>query len=659
MAIFFALAAVVGIGVAVLSIAMIRKWIMIRRSSNPVFIKLQDGRFNKLVQKRIEDPTELLDMVETGMVARDAGPEEWAYFEAEQNAAQGLGSERGWNLALTGAAVAEPLRNMASFQEYANYSAWAETNEAAWSLVDSIDEKVYQGFSSFARTPVENMSDLRSVIAERDYQIDADGFFSLLKGHTAEWQVQENMMGVGVDVAMPLDPNQPGYDMMADGNLLNIKLYEDASSAAAKHFANYPDISIVVPADAVNIPEDAINFYPHEGLDLSEVLQAGGKFTIVDHGLSGQEVSDNVRTVLDIAQDESLSFAADGALELDPFEASGFDLVDGIPLMTIAISSFREGKLLLRGDTELARAGGNIAIDAVTRGGGGLAGAKAGALIGTALGPVGTLVGGLVGGVGGALAGGIAGNMIRNQPLIAASEAYQQAREDYTVSEDCYSNYAQDTWAMAFSEEEERLANKGALIGKDYQRAILQLQAAVRRARRVSKNDATTVLGQLHGFCHERLLALEAEYKRLPLLARLGISTDTTGARKVYRQSEFEFDQWTRQVDTLLTLWSDDPQDTARFFDLVLAVTNDENFAVNHIDGVQRVRASGIANVEKHYKILTARLAHERKASGEALKNTAESIRDYVNKEMASYVEALERTTTQLERELARQGRKA
>ncbi len=110
---------------------------------------------------------------------------------------------------------------------------------------------------------------------------------------------------------------------------------------------------------------------------------------------------------------------------MNPTDFTDFDISGHIPVVTLAISSFREFSLLLDDKTDAMTSLKNIGLDAAGAGGGGLVGAKAGALVGTFFGPIGSLVGGIIGGIGGAMGGRAITNNIKQKPLKNAIETYQ------------------------------------------------------------------------------------------------------------------------------------------------------------------------------------------------------------------------------------------
>ena len=109
----------------------------------------------------------------------------------------------------------------------------------------------------------------------------------------------------------------------------------------------------------------------------------------------------------------------------DLTDVSHIDITGHIPVVTIALSSFREFRLLSDDKTNYMSSLKNIALDAAGAGVGGLAGAQGGAIIGSIFGPVGTIFGGIIGAVGGAICGRKATNKVKRIPLDNAIEAYK------------------------------------------------------------------------------------------------------------------------------------------------------------------------------------------------------------------------------------------
>ena len=101
------------------------------------------------------------------------------------------------------------------------------------------------------------------------------------------------------------------------------------------------------------------------------------------------------------------------------------DITGHVPVVTIALSSFREFQLLSDDKTDYITSLKNIALDAVGAGGGAIVGAKGGAIAGSFFGPIGTIVGGILGGIGGAIGGRAITNNIKTQPLKNAIAEYE------------------------------------------------------------------------------------------------------------------------------------------------------------------------------------------------------------------------------------------
>lgn len=134
--------------------------------------------------------------------------------------------------------------------------------------------------------------------------------------------------------------------------------------------------------------------------------------------------------------------------------ATDIDITGHIPVVTIALSSFREIQLLAENKTDYISSLKNIALDAAGTGIGAAAGAKGGAVAGGAIGgPLGAVIGGIVGAVGGAIAGRYATNKIKRCPLKNAIEAYET--EYYKMKEDT-DNQSRETLSSIKNYAEEK-----------------------------------------------------------------------------------------------------------------------------------------------------------------------------------------------------------
>ena len=243
-----------------------------------------------------------------------------------------------------------------------------------------IDDHTYEGISRLSGENIDNFSDLSAKLEtySHDSQGLTEGALNKLKGHVAESHVAEHFEETGVEVVWPEASNQEGWDLLLNGNQVNVKLVNDADNLL-EHFKEHPEIPVVIPSDADNIPETAFHFDPSEGIDhLFDYLKENPEnAVIVNEQLSY------------IGIEENLEADTDFALGVDE-GIPGFNF----PLITTAVSGWREINLLEKGDTDIESAIKNAGLDMAGVGvGGGI-----GATIGTAILPgIGTVVGGFLG----------------------------------------------------------------------------------------------------------------------------------------------------------------------------------------------------------------------------------------------------------------------
>jgi hypothetical protein len=188
----------------------------------------------------------------------------------------------------------------------------------------SVDSHVFDAVGQMSGQQVDGFWDLSAVVDERHYQIAQDAFQRSLAGHAAEFRVADHLRDSGVHVVMPQASNAPGLDLWANGHALNVKNVQNVAATAHQHFAHYPDIGMVVPAD-VAAPHGALHFTPGDHVDLG---------ALSDHH--------------QILVDSALSHADTVA---QVHHASNLLMQHGVPdhmfpIGTIAISGIREYKLL-------------------------------------------------------------------------------------------------------------------------------------------------------------------------------------------------------------------------------------------------------------------------------------------------------------------------
>jgi len=284
----------------------------------------------------------------------------------------------------------------------------------------AIDEHVYESMSRLSGENIDTLGNLSASLVQWKHGVwnglNEHGLYKL-GGHLGEVYAAKHLSDSGVAVDWPSVSNQKGYDLLVSGHEVNVKSVADVHEIHT-HFAKYPDIAALVPADAAHIPANAFHFYP--GSSSEQALQSyldsdGGHKVIVDHGLSHDQLYDQAAD------------ASDAAL-------GGGSLTDlHFPWITAATSSWREWRLLSQSKTTLDTAIAHVGLDVVGRGGGAAVGGKVGATAGSLLGPIGAAVGGVLGAVAGAVWGGSKTDEIKYSSLKKAQSEYQAMASDFRV----------------------------------------------------------------------------------------------------------------------------------------------------------------------------------------------------------------------------------
>ena len=166
-------------------------------------------------------------------------------------------------------------------------------------------------------------------------------------------------------------------------------------------------------------PHSLANALSHHNY-LSLITQPGKAMAIEMSGVH-EGMSDFTSSFSEMKDSFANSIDADSLTDITDLDISGH-----IPVMTIAMSSFREFQLLTKNKTDAISSLKNIGLDAAGSGVGALAGAKAGAIAGSFFGgPIGAAIGGLIGGIGGAMGGRMISNEVKQAPLRNAISNYQ------------------------------------------------------------------------------------------------------------------------------------------------------------------------------------------------------------------------------------------
>jgi hypothetical protein len=298
------------------------------------------------------------------------------------------------------------------------------------------NQSVLDAMHALTREHVAGSLDLWSTVQERGYHLWSENSLIKWRGHVGEQQVMDQLTPwLGDRVQLEPLSNNPGSDLSIDGQDFNVKVTEDYANVGPSHFADNPDIPIILNSDAANIPQDALH------VDLSEpfnVAMLDGHHVIVAEGftLSGAEdaLTDAFGTLAGGIHDAGdVAEAATAAAQDAAFPVLG-------SAIRVVRSGIREGALLKHhGDT--GRVVKNVATDVAVTGGGVAAGATVGHIIGGGIDVLsggltmgtGTIVGGMLGSALGGFFGSKASQTIKLAPL-------HEARADVRVKLEAYSS---------------------------------------------------------------------------------------------------------------------------------------------------------------------------------------------------------------------------
>ena len=247
--------------------------------------------------------------------------------------------------------------------------------------VQQIDPSVLAAIKESTAAHLEGLPTVHDYVAQHFFDVPvqtADGWFERLTGYVAEQKAAAALEAAGHHVTFAATSNQPVWDLLVDGQPVQIK---EGISGVRAYLLEHQGVPV----------------YTGEQVALSV------KDPFV-HGLKGLDSSD-----IHELTHQSLNGISDV-----------FNPSFHFPLITLALSSYRETKLLILQKTTYQRASKNIGIDVVGVGVGAFAGAKAGAAIGAFATPVGAAAGALAGGVIGGISGKLASNKFRYDPFRAA-----------------------------------------------------------------------------------------------------------------------------------------------------------------------------------------------------------------------------------------------
>lgn len=193
----------------------------------------------------------------------------------------------------------------------------------------------------------------------------------------------------------PAEPNQPGYDLLVDGKPFQVKTTVNPE-LIGEHLDRHPDVPVITNVENKAYAAERAGVY-------------------VDHALSHAQTKEDVVNTIHA---------------LDHIDAFSIHL----PIITMLVSSVREGGLLLRGDTDPATAAKHVLMDAAGVGGGAAVGKMlAAAAIGSATGPAGAAIGGAIGAILGGVFGRKITNLFKRRPFELARERYAEKLREMGV----------------------------------------------------------------------------------------------------------------------------------------------------------------------------------------------------------------------------------
>ncbi len=217
----------------------------------------------------------------------------------------------------------------------------------------------------FART--EDLSSLFT-LSQFSSQIDTTvltGDMAQLQGYVAEQMIAVELQAKGHDVEFPEDSNNPGWDILVDGQPFQVKNLADPDGVR-EHLETYPDIPVYVNEELAPYFEGNPNVYV-SNISRDDVIEATS--TTITH------------------TDDLLDFE--------------------IPWIAAGVSSFYNIKRVWKDDVAINQAVFNIVSDTSSRVVLGALGQKAGIVAGTMLfGPAGGITGAMFGAFAGASQGG-------------------------------------------------------------------------------------------------------------------------------------------------------------------------------------------------------------------------------------------------------------
>jgi hypothetical protein len=503
---------------------------------------------------------------------------------------------------------------------------------------NKVDEHLFPTIGQLTHEHVENMADLGRAIQHWDsvsqWSSPSAALVAKVKGHLAEWVAADHLQQAGHTVDMPLSSTQAGWDLDVDHVQVNVKLVDHFSSLG-KHFAENPDIPVLVPFDSAGIPSDAIHLDGSHAVDFVAAKEAGAT-VFVDHALSNADLTTSAEAGLDVGS---------GHVDFH------------IPWITMGISAFREGKLLLEDNTNLGRALKNIAVDTAAVGGGGALGAKAGAAIGTFFAPgLGTLIGGALGGILGAITGRSVANSVKRVPLDNAKAAYDSAVSNYGYHRGRTTAEADRQWTLERQNQSSIVRNIANQAETEAKSIIEQARISMELAWRLCPDDAKNLLDATEATIKDHIQAMESRIQAVPKWKQiLWPSPQFFSDRKALPEYRAFFFNWKEKRASIADRGSE-PMNLRQVFDLAIPIEQGQILARQFLTQIGEKRAHAVGLAEHARLNAVRKVAEARKRALQALTDCKERLARWIDREMSAPLSTLRSTQGTLVSELRKAG---
>ena len=232
-----------------------------------------------------------------------------------------------------------------------------------------VDPKVIEGIDFVRKESLTNAFKIgkQEIIDRSNKSLSSlDSLHSNYTGYTFERMVGLEYQQKGSEVVFPEMANNPGYDVIINGQEFQIKCQAEGINLLTKHFEKYPNIPIIANQEA------AIEFY-------SKFPEK--EYLVINSGFTFNEASNLVKT------------STDASVEIFEDENLYSTFLPEILGIVSIISIVKNLTYLSKGEITGSKALENISIESAGK----FATAGIGAKIGSFLGPIGTVTFGFLG----------------------------------------------------------------------------------------------------------------------------------------------------------------------------------------------------------------------------------------------------------------------